>query len=144
MLKRPSVHRNGNLSKTQKTQQKFGQKKPKEAEETRNKASEERAELNERSRAFLPTGQELPCTPARVPVWRLGAPPRHPHLPTPLSLNGLLCYRKQWETDNMTSNACVTHPPLDGGNNRWRENTGGPLCFTDLGLTHAGIYHMVT
>lgn len=24
----------------------------------------------------------------------------------------------------MTSNACVMHPPLDGGNNRWRENKG--------------------
>lgn len=44
----------------------------------------------------------------------------------------------------MTSNACVTHPQLDGGNNRWRENTARPFWFMDLGLTHAGIYHMVT
>lgn len=84
-------------------------------------------------------GHVCPC-----PLWRLGAPPCHPHLPTPLSVNDLLCYRKQWGTDNMTNNACVTHLPLDRGNNRWRENKRRSFWFMYLGLTHAGIYLMVT
>lgn len=128
MPKRTSLYLNVNPHKKQKTQ--MGMKHVL-SKETKTKARKKRTECAQ--------GHVCPCL-----LWRLGAPLHHPHLPTPVTLNGLLCYRKQWRTDNMTSNTCVTHPPLDGGNSRWRENKGRSLWFMHLGLTRAGIYLLVT